>query len=147
MSEKQKEVLNKFGSVIANMSDDDLERVLLIGEGMAIMSDIKSKKDEAKEKVRGYVMRVITEVRGTPYMPRAVLAQQFGISKRTVDERMKEIKKSDRYDEHACIKDGGIVLINYLVFLDYIEKRERIRNGIKVEDYDPQKLAKAIGWY
>ena len=92
-------------------------------------------------------MRVITEVRGTPYMPRAVLAQQFGISKRTVDERMKEIKKFDRYDEHACIKDGGIVLINYLVFLDYIEKRERIRNGIKVEDYDPQKLAKAIGWY
>ena len=27
MSEKQKEVLNKFGSVIATMSDDDLERV------------------------------------------------------------------------------------------------------------------------
>lgn len=52
MSDKQKEVLNKFGSVIATMSDDDLERVLLIGEGMAIMSDIKSKKDEAKEKVR-----------------------------------------------------------------------------------------------
>lgn len=52
MSEKQKEVLNKFGSVIATMSDDDLERVLLIGEGMAIMSDIKSKKDGAKEKVR-----------------------------------------------------------------------------------------------
>ena len=52
MSEKQKEVLDKFGSVIATMSDDDLERVLLIGEGMAIMSDIKSKKDEAKEKVR-----------------------------------------------------------------------------------------------
>ena len=52
MSEKQKEVLNKFGSVIATMSDDDLERVLLIGEGMAFMSDIKSKKDGAKEKAR-----------------------------------------------------------------------------------------------
>lgn len=52
MSEKQKEVLNKFGSVIATISDDDLERLLLIGEGMAIMSDIKSKKNEAKEKVR-----------------------------------------------------------------------------------------------
>ena len=32
MSDKQKEVLNKFGSVIATMSDADLERVLLIGE-------------------------------------------------------------------------------------------------------------------
>ena len=53
MSDKQKEVLDKFGSVIATMSDDDLERVLLIGEGMAIMSDIKSKKDEAKEKAQG----------------------------------------------------------------------------------------------
>lgn len=52
MSEKQKEVLDKFGSVIATMSDDDLERVLLIGEGMAIMSDIKSNKDESKEKAR-----------------------------------------------------------------------------------------------
>ena len=52
MSEKQKEVLDKFGSVIAAMSDDDLERVLLIGEGMVIMSDIKSKKDGVKEKVR-----------------------------------------------------------------------------------------------
>lgn len=92
-------------------------------------------------------MKVITEVRGTPYMPRAVLAQQFGISPRTVDERMREIKRSDRYDELACIKDGGLVLINYLVFLDYIEKRERIKNGIAVPDFEPKKLAKSIGWY
>lgn len=47
MSEKQKEALDKFGAVIENMSDDDLERVLLIGEGMAIMSDIKKRKPDA----------------------------------------------------------------------------------------------------
>lgn len=92
-------------------------------------------------------MRVITEVRGTPYMPRGVLAQQFGIAPRTVDERVREIKNSDRYDEHAVIKDGGIVLINYLVFLDYLEKRERIKNGIQVPAYDPKEMAKALGWY
>lgn len=48
MSDKQKEALDKFGAVIENMSDDDLERVLLIGEGMAIMSDIKKCKPDAK---------------------------------------------------------------------------------------------------
>lgn len=41
MSEKQKEALEKFGAVIKDMSDRELENLLLVGEGMAIMSGIK----------------------------------------------------------------------------------------------------------
>lgn len=49
MSEKQKRTLEKFGTVIENMSDEDLEALLLVGEGMVIMSGIKEKKKKPKE--------------------------------------------------------------------------------------------------
>ena len=48
MSEKQIEALEKFGEVIKDMSDRELENLLLVGEGMAIMSGIKDKKTEEK---------------------------------------------------------------------------------------------------
>lgn len=92
-------------------------------------------------------MVVMTEVRGTPFMPRCVLAQQIGVSPRTVDERMKELKASNRYGDMACIKDGGLVLINYLAFLDFLKNREKIKNKIPVPDYKPQEIAKELGWY
>lgn len=92
-------------------------------------------------------MTVITETRGTPWMPRCVLAQQMGISPRTVDERMRELKESNRYGDLACIKDGGLVLINYLAFVDFVSNREKIRNKIPVPPYDPRKIAKEMGWY
>lgn len=41
MSEKQKEALDKLGKVIESMSDREVENLLLVGEGMAIMSGIK----------------------------------------------------------------------------------------------------------
>lgn len=50
MSEKQKEALEKFGTVIKDMSDRELENLLLIGEGMAIMSDIKEQAAESEQK-------------------------------------------------------------------------------------------------
>lgn len=92
-------------------------------------------------------MRVITEVRGTPFITRTVLANQMGISAKTVDNRAREMKNSGRYPEPTIIKDGGLVLINYLAFMDYIAKRERIQNGIPVDDFAPREMAKAMGWY
>lgn len=41
MSEKQKEALAKLGKVIETMSEREVENLLLVGEGMAIMSGIK----------------------------------------------------------------------------------------------------------
>lgn len=53
MSEKQKEVLEKFGEVIKDMSDEELEKILLIGNGMGIMSDIRNKKFTVEEEKAG----------------------------------------------------------------------------------------------
>lgn len=53
MSDKQKEALEKFGAVIENMSDRELENLLLVGEGMVIMSGIKDKKQEEQEQKVG----------------------------------------------------------------------------------------------
>lgn len=49
MSEKQKEALERFGAVIKKMSDKELENLLLVGEGMALMSGIKENKQSETE--------------------------------------------------------------------------------------------------
>lgn len=48
MPEKQKAALEKFGAVIEKLSDRELENLLLVGEGMVIMSGIKEKKTNAE---------------------------------------------------------------------------------------------------
>jgi hypothetical protein len=52
MSEKQKEALERFGAVIEKMSDKELENLLLVGEGMAIMSGIKENRQSETEPKR-----------------------------------------------------------------------------------------------
>lgn len=47
MSEKQKEALNRFGAMMENMTDRELENLLLVGEGMVIMAGIKEAKKES----------------------------------------------------------------------------------------------------
>lgn len=44
MNEKEKQVMNHFEKIMSEMTDKKLEKFLLIGEGMAIMSGIKDKK-------------------------------------------------------------------------------------------------------
>lgn len=89
----------------------------------------------------------------SPYMSRANISRQLGISIPTVDKRVREIKKeiqNGRYDEISVIKDGGIVLINYLVFIDFESNRQKLKepNLRKlVEPYDAGKIAREIGWY
>ena len=38
MNEKEKQVMNHFEKIMSEMTDKKLEKFLLIGEGMAIMS-------------------------------------------------------------------------------------------------------------
>lgn len=40
--EKKKEAMNRFEKIMTNMTDRELENLLLVGEGMIIMSGIKS---------------------------------------------------------------------------------------------------------
>lgn len=91
-------------------------------------------------------------IRGYPYMPKKRIAEEFGISKSTVYVRMKEIDeeiKSGRYNEFAIIEDGNIVLINVLVFIDFLTYRSRLKekNMRKyVPEFRPDKIIRMLGW-
>lgn len=97
--------------------------------------------------------RMYTEsIRGYPYMPKQQLADEFHISKGTVYNRTKEIEEEirrGRYSEYAVISDGKIVLVNVLVFIDYLKYRRRLadKNLRKyVPAFRPDELIKSIGW-
>lgn len=91
-------------------------------------------------------------IRGYPYMHREQIAEEFHISKGTVDNRAKEIEaevKNGRYNDYAIIRDGKLVLINVLVFIDFLKYRKmlRDRNARKyAPDFQPEKLIQMIGW-
>lgn len=97
-------------------------------------------------------MLYIESIRGYPYMPKQQLADEFHISKSTVYLRMKEIEaeiKNGRYSDYAIIDDGNIVLVNVLVFIDYMVYRRRLKekNTRKyVPEFNPAEIKKVIGW-
>ena len=53
MSNKQKAIMDKFEVIMKKMSDEELEKLLLVGEGMVIMSGIKEKRSIAREEKAG----------------------------------------------------------------------------------------------
>lgn len=77
-------------------------------------------------------------IRNTPYKQAAVLADQYGLSVRTVKRRAEEIRDQigRRYKKQAIIDDGNIVLINEYVFLDWLSNRQQINSKHKVEDFN-----------
>lgn len=91
-------------------------------------------------------------IRGYPYMPKDKIAQEFSLSKTTVQLRVKEIEeqiREGRYNDYAIIRDGGILLINVLVFIDYLEYRKRLqdKNARKyVPEFQPEKIVHILGW-
>ena len=91
-------------------------------------------------------------IRGYPYQPKQQIADEFHISKSTVYSRMKEIAvevQNGRYDDYAIIEDGNIVLINVLVFIDFLTYRKRLQSKNlrkHVPPFRPDILIKDIGW-
>ncbi len=90
---------------------------------------------------------------GCPYITRGNISKQMSMSLNAIDVRIKELKEQiakGRYSEFAIIKDGGFVMINYLVWIDYMGYRERLKekNLCKsVPPFEPRKIASEIGWY
>ena len=80
------------------------------------------------------------------------IAKEFHISKGTVVNRMREIEKEielGRYGAHTLIQDGNIVLINVLVFLDFLTYRQRLLNKNlrkSVPEYRPDVVMREMGW-
>ena len=96
---------------------------------------------------------VYTEsIRGYPYMRKEQLAKEFQIGTGTVRTRLLEIEneiKTGRYNDYAVIRDGNIILINVLVFIDYLTYRRQLldSNARKYTPaFHPEKLVQMIGW-
>lgn len=79
------------------------------------------------------------------------LANELGVSKQTLHSRKKELEEEkERYGEYVVIRDAGIVLINYLAWIDFLTYRKKLKekNARKyVPPYKPVEVAKALGWY
>lgn len=90
-------------------------------------------------------------MRGSPFKTINDLAKELNVTKVTIRTRKKELEnEKERYGEYAVIKDGGIVLINYLAFIDYMKYRDRLREKNlrkTVPEFNPKKVAYSLGWY
>lgn len=53
MTEKQKQVMSKLMEAVEPLDDNQLDDLLKIGEGMALMKDIMLGKNKEMEKVAG----------------------------------------------------------------------------------------------
>lgn len=88
---------------------------------------------------------------GQVMMRREDLAKYLGISAPTVDARCKEMEeeiKKGRYSEKVITKTGGLKLINYLAFCDYLHYKDRLQNKNlrkTVPAYDPAAWARELG--
>ena len=98
-------------------------------------------------------INLIETIKGDPWITRANLSKQLGVSVGTVDNRAKEIEqqiKAGRYPDCSIIRDGGIILFNYLVFMDYLQNRKLLLDSnLKkyAEPFQPRKIANSMGWY
>lgn len=93
----------------------------------------------------------MTPMRASPYKTLDDLSDELGVSKVTIHSRKKELEQEkERYGEYAVIRDSGIVLINYLAWIDFLKYRARLKEKNlrkTVPPYKPLEIAKAIGWY
>lgn len=91
-------------------------------------------------------------IRGYPYKNIEGVANEFGISKRTVQKKLEgiyELIKSGRYSRYAVIHDGKIVLVNMYVFMDYLTYRQQLEDGNMcktVPPFEARSIAQLCGW-
>lgn len=93
----------------------------------------------------------MTPMRASPYKTLDDLSDELGVSKQTLHSRKKELEEEkERYGEYAVIRDAGIVLINYLAWIDFLKYRQRLKEKNlrkHVPPYNPMEIAKSLGWY
>lgn len=85
------------------------------------------------------------------YKSRAELRIEWDICNTTIDTRLKEIEaeaSKGRYPSNSVIRDGGIIRVNHLVFIDYMYNRQKLLepNLRKyVEPFNAYEIARNIG--
>ena len=75
---------------------------------------------------------------------------KFDMEKITVSAGwIEEIEKeTERYGKHVVIRDGGIILVNYLAFVDFLTNRKRLMEPNlrkHVPEYDPRAIEQELG--
>lgn len=84
------------------------------------------------------------------------LMEEHGCTKRSIETRLAEIEAEQRPGgryEHCiyCVnRDGGLVTVNYMVWLDYIHYRKRLQEKNlrkNLPPYDPYRVAFEYGFY
>ena len=95
----------------------------------------------------------LREISASPYKTKADLAETYKVCVRTVKYRIDEIEeevKKGRYPSHSVLRDGTLLWVNQLVWIDYLANRQKLLNkNLRkyVEPYDPVAIAREIGWY
>lgn len=90
---------------------------------------------------------------GAVYVQMSDLAERYSICKDTVRDRKKGIEdeiESGRYPDNAILEDGKLVLINELVFLDYIKNRKLLKNKNMrkhVKPFNPTEWVPMLGFF
>ena len=85
------------------------------------------------------------------YKTKEELKIEWSICTTTIDTRLKEIEDEvlkGRYPNNSVIRDGGIVRVNHLVFIDYMNNRQRLlQPNLRkyVEPFNAFEIAKSIG--
>ena len=85
------------------------------------------------------------------YKTKEELKIEWSICTTTIDTRLKEIEDEvlkGRYPSNSVIRDGGIVRVNHLVFIDYMNNRQRLlQTNLRkyVEPFNAFEIAKSIG--
>lgn len=93
----------------------------------------------------------ILGLRANPLKTLTDLSEELQISKRTLQRRIAEFEQEkERYGKYLVIHDGGVVLVNFLAFTDFLYYRKQLleKNARKyVPMYEPAKVAHELGLY
>lgn len=85
------------------------------------------------------------------YKSKAELKIEWDICNTTIDSRLKEIENevlNGRYPNNSVIRDGGIIRVNHLVFIDYMSNRQKLLEPNlrkHVEPFNAYEIARNIG--
>ena len=88
---------------------------------------------------------------GKLYMTQKTLAEHFEMCANTVRARLAEMEAliGERYEETAIIRDGNVVLVNVMAFVDYETFRQRLLSKASakyVPPFDPVAVRRSLGY-
>lgn len=91
----------------------------------------------------------IKYITATPYLTKTQIAKEFDCSNSTISRRLGELDEmvqKGRYSDYTILDGCGVTYVNYLAFVDFLKYRKKFKAGRRVPPFNPDKVARAIGW-